>query len=294
MPPFDTSRSLGRTGRFFVTVASTEIQARLNAALRGYEFARVLILRHYDSASLAVDWKKDQTPVTDADRGAEELLRDFLAKEFPEDAVLGEEFGERAGTSGFRWVLDPIDGTKSFIAHVPLFGTLIGLEYQGRSVAGVCGLPALDEVIYASEGGGTWWKRGHAAPRRCEVTRTASLAEAMLCFTSIGTWEAVGRLTTLEELTRTCRLTRGWGDCFGHILVATGRADVMIDPQLSLWDAAALVPILQEAGGHFVDFGGVARADGGSGISVNAALKDAALQAVQTGAGPRGTRTRID
>lgn len=274
--------------------SATEIQARLTAALRGYEFARALILEHYDSASLAVDWKKDQTPVTAADRGAEELLREFLAKEFPDDAVLGEEFGERAGTSGFRWVLDPVDGTKSFIAHVPLFGTLIGLEYQGRSVAGICGLPALDEVIYAAEGSGTWWRRGAAAPRRCQVTQTAELSEAVLCFTSIGTWEAVGRLATLEELTRTCRLTRGWGDCFGHILVATGRADVMIDPQLSLWDAAALVPILQEAGGHFVDFGGVARADGGSGISVNAALKSAALAAVQSDAGPRGQRTRID
>ena len=273
---------------------SQEITSRLTAALRGYEIARVHILGYYDQSAVSVDWKSDQTPVTAADRGAEELLRNFLAKEFPDDAVLGEEFGERAGTSGFRWVLDPVDGTKSFIARVPLFGTLIGLEYQGKSVAGICGLPPLDEVVYAAKGSGTWWKKGHAAPRRCEVTRTAKLSDALFSFTSIGTWEATGRLETLNYFTRTCRLTRGWGDCFGHILVATGRADVMIDPEMNLWDAAALVPILEEAGGHFVDLSGVPRADGVNGISVNAALKDEVLKAVAAGGVAKGTRTRID
>ena len=273
---------------------SEEVTARLTAALRGYEIARVHILGYYDQSTVSVDWKADQTPVTAADRGAEEILRDFLAKEFPDDAVLGEEFGEREGTSGFRWVLDPVDGTKSFIARVPLFGTLIGLEHRGKSVAGICGLPPLDEVVYAAKGSGTWWKRGHAPPRRCEVTRTAKLSDALFSFTSIGAWESAGRLGTLQHFTRTCRLTRGWGDCFGHILVATGRADVMIDPQMNLWDAAALVPILEEAGGHFVDFGGEPRADGGSGISVNAALKDEVLKALTVGVGAAGTRTRID
>jgi histidinol-phosphatase len=272
----------------------SEVSARLTAALRGYEFARVLILRHYRDADLSVELKKDQTPVTAADRGAEELLREFLGKEFPDDAILGEEFGETTGTSGYRWILDPVDGTKSFIARVPLFGTLIGLEYQGRSVAGICGLPALDEIVYAEQGGGTWWKHGNAPPRSCRVTPTAALSDAMLCFTSLGSWEYVGRQKTMDYLTRTCRLTRGWGDCFGHILVATGRADVMIDPQLSLWDAAALVPILQEAGGHFLDWTGAARADGGSGVSVNAALKDEVIALLSKPDGDKGTRTRID
>lgn len=272
----------------------TEITARLNAALRGYEGARELILRYYEADSLVVDWKGDQTPVTAADRGAEELLRDFLSKEFPDDGILGEEFGERTGTSGYRWVLDPVDGTKSFVARVPLFGTLIGLQFEGESVAGVCGLPAQNEIVYASRGEGTWWRRNSAAATQCRVTTCSKLADALLCFTSLGTWEAVGRLQTMQRLTRTCRLTRGWGDCFGHILVATGRADVMIDPQLSLWDAAALVPILQEAGGHFVDFSGVARADGGSGISVNAALKNSVLAFLHEDTPEAGTRTRID
>ena len=143
----------------------SEIARRLDVALKATEAAADLIMPHYQSADLAVESKGDQSPVTVADKGAEKLIREQLFDAFPDDSLLGEEFDDVHGTSGFRWIIDPIDGTKSFIHGVPLFGTLAGLEYDGHLVAGVCRFPALNEVVYASAGQGAWWQRPTAGRR---------------------------------------------------------------------------------------------------------------------------------
>ncbi len=255
-----------------------ELQARLDFALSAAREAQTLILSYYQHAELAVEKKGDLTPVTAADRGAEELIRLRLAEAFPADGVLGEEFPEKPGTSGYRWILDPVDGTKSFVHGVPLFGTLIGIERGTECVAGVCRFPALDEVVYAARGSGAWWQIGDAAPTRAKVADTTSLADATFCQTNMLRWEAHGRWPALMKLLRSVGLARGWGDCFGHVLVATGRAQVMVDPALNPWDCAALVPILEEAGGCFVDWSGRTTIYGGSGISVVPGLKDEILR----------------
>ena len=159
-----------------------------------------------------------------------------------------------------------------------MFGTLIGLEYEGRMILGVCRFPALDEVVYAAEGQGCWWKIGDREPRRARVLENTSLEDATFTTTTMTRWEKIGKKDVYEHLARTCKLTRGWGDCYGHALVATGRTDVMIDPELNAWDAAALVPILQEAGGHWIDFEGKASIYSGNGLAVTDALKDTILE----------------
>jgi histidinol-phosphatase len=250
---------------------------RLDFALSVAREASELILKYYQSADLAVDRKGDASPVTEADRGAELLIRERLAASFPHDAILGEEFPDKTGTTGFRWILDPIDGTKSFIHGVPLFGTLIGVEYNLRCVIGVCRFPALNEVVYAARGGGAWWQIGDREPRRARVSTISKFEEATFCTTNVTRWQKINRWKELETLLYSVNLARGWGDCFGHMLVATGRAELMIDPAMNPWDAAALLPIVEEAGGHFVDWNGNSTIYGGNGLSVVPGLKDKVL-----------------
>jgi myo-inositol-1(or 4)-monophosphatase len=240
--------------------------------------AAKLILAYYQSATLAVESKYDSSPVTAADRGAEELIRAAIAREFPADAVLGEEFGESPGTSGFRWILDPVDGTKSFIHGVPLFGTLIGVEFNSKCVIGVCHIPALGETAWGAKGLGAWWQPASGAARPARVSQTGELKDALFCFTTVQGFERIGRRDAFDALISETALARGWGDCYGHVLVATGRADVMVDPLANLWDVAALVPIVEEAGGRFFDWNGAAKADSGNGISTNANLAEKVLQ----------------
>jgi len=263
------------------SLSTTDLNQRLEFAIAAAREAGLLILRYYQSSDLVVDAKRDSSPVTEADRGAEQLLRERILQTFPDDGILGEEFGEQAGTSGYRWILDPVDGTKSFIHGVPLFGTLIGVEYGERCVAGVCRFPALDELVYAAQGQGAWWQLGTAPPRPARVSAIETLDEALFCITTIAGWERIGRRDAFDKLCTAAKLTRGWGDCYGHALVATGRADVMVDPMMNPWDAAALVPILQEAGGHFVDWNGKVSIHSGNGVSVNPALKETVLKILE-------------
>lgn len=254
------------------TASSAELQDRLDFAVNAAEQAGVFIMSHFQSPELAVERKRDSTPVTEADQGAERLIRKLIAEKYPNDAVLGEEYGESDGSSGWRWILDPVDGTKSFIHGVPMFGTLIGLEFEDRQVAGVCRLPALDEVVYAATGLGAYWKTGDGDPLPAKVSTVTNLADATFCTTTIQGWRRVGRQNAFETLCESTGISRGWGDCYGHVLVATGRADVMIDPLLNPWDCAPLVPIMQEAGGHFVDFDGKVSIHSNNGMSINAGL----------------------
>jgi len=298
-----------------------ELSQRLEFALAVSREAAKLILGYYLTPDLVVDQKRDRTPVTAADRGAEELIRELIAQRFPDDGVFGEEFGETLGRNGVRWVLDPVDGTKAFIHGVPLFGTLIGLEVRGAGLrpardrgvgfpptdpeedlngpgrleagptmdgellAGVCRMPALNEVVYGATGLGAWWQIGESAPRRAKVSQVERLEDAMVCTTSLNNWREAGKFETFQRINAAARETRGWSDCYGHALVCTGRADVMLDPLLNPWDAAALVPILREAGGSFFDWTGTETIHGGNGISTNGRLKGEVLAVIGQSSG---------
>jgi histidinol phosphatase-like enzyme (inositol monophosphatase family) len=258
---------------------------RLQTALAAVRDAAATTLRWFNTAGLAVDHKADRSPVTEADRAAEALLRDRLLAAFPHDAFLGEETGSAAGTSGFEWVVDPIDGTKSFIRGVPLYATLVGCRREGKGVLGVIAIPALDEMVYAGVGGGAWHVVGAAAPQPARVSSRRLLAEGLLCtsdFVSFarrpdGPSRAAAARRRLEEA---CLLTRTWGDGYGYLLVATGRAEVMIDPIMNAWDAAAVETVVTEAGGRFTDWQGRPRIDSGDGLASNGLVHEEALRLV--------------
>ena len=226
-------------------------------------------------SGVGVEWKSDGSPVTVADRAAEELLRQLIERRFPDHAVFGEELGETSRDSTHRWIIDPIDGTQSFIRGVPLFGVLVGLEISGEMAVGVARFPALDETVSAATGRGCSWNS-----RPARVSRVSRLADAAVTCTSAAHLGRV-RPKAWARLQEATRLQRGWGDCYGHCLVATGRADIMLDPVLSPWDCAALLPILREAGGTFTDWTGQPTIDGGNGISTNGLLFDAVMTIVR-------------
>lgn len=254
----------------------TDLSLRLDLALAAAREAGDITLKYFRQDNYAVEWKHDRSPVTVADRAAEQHLRDRIAAVFPGDAILGEELPDRPGDSGFRWILDPIDGTKSFISGVPLYGTLIGVEFDGRSVVGVIHVPALDETAYAG-GAGAWLVRGGGAPTPARVSRTARLSEALFCTSEVKTFTKSGRREAFDELDRASRLTRTWGDCYGYLLLAGGRADVMVDPRMNVWDCAALAPIIEAAGGTFTDWQGQPTIHGGEAIATNGLLLDEVL-----------------
>lgn len=237
------------------------------------ELARVTgatALRHWRSA-LEVETKADGSPVTRADREAEQAARAWLAERFPADGVLGEEFGETRPDAARRWFLDPVDGTKSFVRGVPLWGSMVGVMERGAVVAGAIAFPALGEEIAAASGAGCWWNGG-----RCRVSAGADLARA----TVLATDERFGcdarKKAAWEALAGRAAVARSWGDCYGYLLVATGRAELMTDGVLHPWDAVPLVPIVSEAGGVLTDWSGGPAGFGTGAIATNAALADAA------------------
>jgi histidinol phosphatase-like enzyme (inositol monophosphatase family) len=257
--------------------ATPELASRLDLAVGAAREAGQLTLGFFQREDLTVERKADNSPVTAADRQAEQLLRRRIREVFPDDGILGEEFGEEAGTSGFRWILDPIDGTKSFICGVPLYGTLIGVERAGASVVGVIYIPGLDECVYAAIGGGAWYTRGQAAPRPARVSQRDRLTDAVFLTSQLDNFYPRGAQQVYLDLERAASITRTWGDCYGYLLVATGRADVMVDPVMNVWDAAALQPILEEAGGVYTDWSGRPTIHAGEGLGCNRALLDQVL-----------------
>jgi len=246
-----------------------ESQPRLELAITAAREAGAKTLAYFNQSNFEVEWKQDGTPVTVADREAETHLRSQIEKHFPNDAILGEELPDRPGTSGYRWILDPIDGTKSFVAGVPLYGTLVGVEYENGCVIGAMVFPALDEYIYAARGQGAWYVRGVAEPRQAHVSSVNRLSDSLFCVTSSTEFVDTNRTSVYERLSAQARVTRGWGDCYGYMLVATGRAEIMADPILSLWDMAALPAILEEAGGTFSDWQGNPTIYSNEGLATN-------------------------
>ncbi|MHB8903266.1 MAG: histidinol-phosphatase [Thermoguttaceae bacterium] len=255
----------------------SSLKNRLDFALAIARQAGRLTMQYFRREGLDVDRKSDDSPVTVADRLAEQHLRAAIADAYPEDAILGEEFGQVAGTSPYRWILDPIDGTKSFIHGVPLFGNLVAIEQEGQGLIGVILIPALDECVYAAKGLGAWYTRGTAAPVPARVSRCPRLAEGLFLTSEVKCFTEVGRDEAYNRLQRAARLTRTWGDCYGFLLVATGRAELMADAYLSLWDAAALQPIIEEAGGSFTDWTGNPTIQSGEAVATNGLIRDEVL-----------------
>ncbi len=264
-----------------MSAPSSEISQRLELAVDAARSAGHITLEYFRRDDLTVERKGDDSPVTIADRQAEDHLRRRIAEHYPDDAVMGEELSDTEGTTGFRWILDPIDGTKSFIHGVPLFGTLIGVEYEGKSTLGVIRIPALDECVYAAIGSGAWYTQGDDSPRPARVSSCQSLAEALFLTSEVKTFDEVDRRDAYRRLEAATRLTRTWGDCYGYLLLVTGRAEVMVDPVMAAWDAAALLPILQEAGGTFTDWQGNPTTHAGEGIGTNGHLLDEVLRVIR-------------
>jgi histidinol-phosphatase len=228
-----------------------------------------MTLRWFRSPDLAVDSKADGTPVTAADRAAERLVRERIAGRFPDDGVLGEEEPEVRGRSGRRWIVDPIDGTKAFTRGVPLYSTLLALHDGDGAALGVIGLPALGQVVYAGRGLGCW-----SDGRPARVSDTTTLDGAYVTTSGYNHWPDQALLAVKHA---GCQL-RTWGDGYGYALVATGRADAMVDPEVELYDVAAMPVILNEAGGRFTTVDGREDADGGSGVATNGRVHDQLLQ----------------
>ena len=264
----------------------TELNERLESAVAFALEASIIPRRYFLSTGLVIDRKADDSPVTRADKETEALLRTRIEAACPDDTIIGEEFPDKKGVSNFTWYLDPIDGTESFVRGVPLFGTMLALQYNGDAVAGVINFPALGEIVYAAQGSGAWWAT-NASDASCvadldrrpaHVSNIEDLTKASVSTTALAhLFEEADVVEQWQELMTIVNVGRGYGDCYGHYLVATGRVDVMLDAVMNVWDNAPLLPIVTEAGGRFTDLKGNAVVDGGSGLSTNGLLHDAVL-----------------
>ena len=234
----------------------------------------------YYRSNIAVEIKVDGSPVTIADRAAETAARDWVRRHFPEDGLLGEEFGEERPGAGRRWIIDPIDGTKAFIRGTPLWGSLVALCEGDRVLAGAAYFPAVGEMLAAAPGAGCWWNES-----RCAVSTVSDLSAATVLTTDPTFRERPQYRDGWERISSAARVSRTWGDCFGYLLVATGRAEVMLDPVMNPWDAAALQPIIEEAGGRFTDWTGSTTAFGGSVVATNGALAGAVREMLSESSG---------
>jgi histidinol-phosphatase len=240
-------------------------------ALSLADLADAVTTARFRATDLVVETKPDLTPVTEADREVERVLRDRIAAERPGDAVLGEEYGV-TGDAARQWVVDPIDGTKNYVRGVPVWATLIALRDNGVTTTGVVSAPALGRRWWAARGRGAF---ANGAPIR--VSRVADLADAQLSYSSLPGWEERGLLDAFLALTRRCWRTRAFGDFWSYVLLAEGAVDVACEPEVSLWDLAALQVVVEEAGGRFTSLAGVPTPDGGDALATNGLLHDAAL-----------------
>jgi histidinol-phosphatase len=232
--------------------------------------------RRFRALDLRVETKPDLTPVSDADRAAEESLRNVLRRARPRDAVLGEELG-RSGAGPRCWVLDPIDGTKNYVRGVPVWATLIGLMDGPDVVVGVVSAPALGRRWWGALGGGAWTGRSLTKASPCRVSGVTKLGDASLSYSGIGGWAERGLLDNFLGLAKSVWRTRAFGDFWSHMLVAEGACDVSAEPEVSLWDMAAIQVIVTEAGGRFTSLEGEATPDGGSVVCTNGHLHDEVL-----------------
>jgi histidinol-phosphatase len=252
---------------------SPDLQLALDLA----DAADAITMRHYQSTSLAVRTKSDKTPVSEADEAVERMIRERVTAERPGDGVVGEEFGSDDATTNRRWIIDPIDGTKNYVRGIPIFATLIGLEENGRMVAGVVSAPAMERRWWAASGEGAFC---HAlgTTRAMRVSSVDTLEQAHLTYDSILDFDQHGGAVRFLSLMRRCTRSRGFGDFWAHMLVAEGAVEIALEPAVAIWDMAPVQVIVEEAGGRFTDMRGDARIDGGSALSTNGLVHDAVLE----------------
>ncbi len=240
---------------------ATQLEFAVETAWR----AGRVTLAHFQTG-VAAEAKPDLSPVTVADRAAEALCRELIEARYPRDGIVGEEMGEARAGSRRRWIIDPIDGTRAFVHGVPLYSVLLALEEEGEPVLGVIHLPALGETVWAARGTGCWWDGRRALVSEIDRLEDATVLTSEGRFPDEGSWQAWRRLAAHAANART------WGDAYGYTLIATGRAEAMLDPRVSIWDVAPLKPIIEEAGGVLTDWRGTPTHLGGSAIATNAAL----------------------
>ncbi len=248
-----------------------EIAALLDFATQLAHEAGRLTLRYFGHL-VEHDDKTDGTPVTRADREAEALIRSGIESRYPDHSILGEEYGESRPGARVRWILDPIDATRSFMRGVPLYGVLIGVEIEGESAVGIAHFPPLKETVAAGRGLGCTWNG-----RPCRVSRVRRIEDAVICTTDVERILSRPEGSGWRRLQQRCAFSRTWGDCYGHALVATGRVEAQVDPLMAPWDAGPFLTILTEAGGRFTTREGEATVHGGSGVSTNGLLHDEIL-----------------
>jgi histidinol-phosphatase len=233
----------------------------------------------YFQTGLAAEMKADDTPVTIADRRAEELIRSRIERRFPGHRIVGEEFGTTGGeASAPCWWIDPIDGTKAFVRGVPLYGVLLGLEIEARIVAGAAYFPAVDEMLYAADGLGCHWNG-----RRCRVSPVSTLGRGVVSFTSAASFKAAGREQAWQRVLDAAWHSAGWSDAYGHALVATGRVELMLDPIMNPYDCGPFPVILREAGGYFGDWAGNETIYGQEALSTSQHLLPEVLRLIKSG-----------
>jgi len=253
-------------------------RARYDLAVEAAERAAAIAQGYFpdgDPADFAahIEWKLDRSPVTVADRAAEAFLRNRIINAFPNDAFLGEEYGEKPGDSGYRWIVDPIDGTRNYMRGMPLWGSLVGVEYRGEAIAGAAVMPSLGHTYRALRGDGAFRN-----DRRLRVSDTATLEDAVLTCSSLSGFFKAGREIQFLELARRTQRQRAFGCLYGFVLIAEGAADVMVEQGVHVWDVAAVAPIIEEAGGRFTDWNGQSTIHRPDVIASNGKLHDAALR----------------
>ncbi|MCG2787802.1 MAG: histidinol phosphate phosphatase [Anaerolineae bacterium] len=236
----------------------------------------------YFNVGVRPDYKADDSPVTAADRAAEEFIRGEIEKHYPTHAILGEEFGATPSVSvrdsvkeSVRWIIDPIDGTKSFLRGVPLYGVLIGLEIDGQIKVGAAYYPGTDEMLCAAEGLGAWWNG-----RRARVSEIASMDRAFVCYTNERNMAKQGRGEAWKRINTAAYASRGWSDAYGYLCVATGRAEAMLDPIMNIWDCGPFPVIFKEAGGYFGSWDGREGHTFDEALACNAVIKDQMLRLI--------------
>jgi histidinol-phosphatase len=259
----------------------SDYAADLSLALELAQAADDITTARFRAADLVVEAKPDLTPVSDADRAVEELVRTRLAAQRPDDAFWGEESGTSSGTSGRRWVLDPIDGTKNFVRGVPVWATLLAMLDGDEAVVGVVSAPALGARWWAARGSGAFASDRDGEPRPLHVSRVARLEDASLSYSSLSGWAELGRGDAVVRLANRVWRSRAYGDFWSYMLVAEGAVDLAAEPELSVWDMAALGPIVTEAGGRFTDLEGTDGVLGRNAAASNGVLHEALLAALR-------------
>jgi len=246
-------------------------RSRYEIMVQAAEAAGKLALGFFDR-DVAVEWKHDQSPVTVADKNAERLLRDSLSAAFPGDGFLGEEFGDAPSTTGYRWIIDPIDGTRCFIRNIPHWATLVGLEFKGEMIAGVSYAPADNQLFRALRGEGTFKN-----DKRVRVSDVSELNQSLACYSGVQYFQKAGREETFLKVMRGVDRARGFGDYYGFVLVAQGSCDLMVDFGVHEWDIAGLKVIVEEAGGRFTDWDGGADLQRPDCLASNGHVHEAAI-----------------